>query len=135
VSGVLWLRIAGVVQLGLAAAHLFFPKHLRWNVELPRLGLLNRQIFFVHTAFICLVLTMIGGVSVLAPQALLEPSRLGGLVRGGIAFFWFCRLCAQWLLFDAKLWRGHAVRTAIHLGLTALWLFLTLVYALSPVDL
>ncbi|HTE06519.1 MAG TPA: hypothetical protein VK824_10005 [Planctomycetota bacterium] len=128
-SAELHLRIAGVLQLGLALLHLAFPKRFDWARELPRLSLLNRQMFVVHTAFIAVVVAMFGALSLLAPQALLEESVLSRLVLGGLAAFWTLRLVVQCCVFDSRLWRGHALHTAIHILFTAAWLYLGGVYA------
>lgn len=126
---VLHLRLAGAVQIALAALHLFFPRRFRWREELARLSLLNRQIFIVHTLFICLVLVLVGSLSLLAPHTLLEPSRLSKLVLGGLALFWGFRLAVQWLVYDPRLWRGDRFNTFVHFALTAVWTYLTAVYS------
>ena len=124
----LLVQIAGLLQLGLAAAHLGFPKRFGWREELARLSLLNRQIFLVHTLFICLMLAMMGVLSVFGVEALLTPSTLGRWVLAGFAMFWLARLLAQWLIYDWSLWRGHRVNAIIHAAFTILWIFLASVY-------
>jgi hypothetical protein len=123
------LQVAGGLQIALAALHLLFPKRFAWKEELARLSLLNRQIFLVHTIFVCLVLVLIGSLSLFASAALLEASRLSHLVAGGIAVFWGVRLAVQFFVYDSKLWRGSPFNTAMHLLFTALWMYLTAVYA------
>jgi hypothetical protein len=122
------LRIAGALQILLALLHLAFPKRFHWKEELAGLSLLNRQMFHVHTFFICLVLVLFGALSLLAPESLLEPSRLARLVLGGIATFWGIRLICQWFVYDRALWRGQAFNTVMHGVFTVLWLYLTAVY-------
>ena len=122
------LRLAGALQLALAALHLGFPRRFDWASELPRLSLLNRQIFVVHTLFIALVVLMFGALSCFAAPALLEPTPLSRLVLGGLATFWTARLAVQWLVYDTRLWRGHAANTRMHLALTALYVYLPGVY-------
>jgi hypothetical protein len=122
------LRIAGVLQIVLALLHLAFPRRFNWKEELARLSPLNRQIFLVHTFFICLVLVLIGALSLLAPDALLEPTRLSRLVLGGFATFWGLRLLCQFFVYDAALWRGHAFNSLVHVLFSLLWLYLTAVY-------
>jgi hypothetical protein len=129
VSLELHLRLAGALQIALAALHLAFPSHLRWKEELPRLSLLNRQIFVVHTIFICFVLVLMGALSLLAPDALLEPTRLSRLVLGGFAAFWALRLVFQWCLYDRQLWRGNTKNTVIHFVFTIAWTYFASVYA------
>ena len=91
----LHLRVAGVLQLALAAAHAPFPRWFNWGTELGRLSLLNRQIFIVHGLFIVLVIVMFGLLSVLAAGALVEPGPLAPYICGGLAAFWLARLYAQ----------------------------------------
>lgn len=122
------LRIAGALQILLALAHLAFPHRFRWPEELARLSLLNRQIFVVHTLFVCFVLVLFGALSLLAPDTLLERTRLAHFVNGGIAAFWALRLFCQWFVYDRRLWRGKRFETAVHVVATVLWLYLTLVY-------
>lgn len=127
------LRIAGALQIVLALMHLGFPRRFNWAEELARLSLLNRQMFQVHTLFVCLVLLLIGALSLLAPAALLEPSALSRLVLLGIAIFWAVRLYCQWFVYDPALWRGRTFETTVHAVCTLLWLYLTAVYALARI--
>lgn len=129
------LRIAGALQLALALAHLFFPRRFDWGRELARLSLLNRQMFHVHTLFVCVVLAMFGALSLLAPEALLEPTALSRLVLVGIAAFWALRLYCQWFVYDPVLWRGHRFETIVHIACTLLWLYLTAVYVAARLSL
>lgn len=125
----LHLRIAGAMQITLALLHFDFARRFRWREELARLSLLNRQVFYVHAFFICLVLVLFGSLSLFAPEALLEPSRLARLVLGGIAGFWLLRLFCQWFVYDASLWRGQPARTVMHFVFTLIWIYFVAVYA------
>lgn len=125
----LGLQIAGAIQIVLAITHAFFPKRFQWKEELARLSLLNRQIFMVHTSFICFMLIMMGALSLFASDALLQPTTLSRLVLGGIASFWFLRLIFQWFVYDWRLWWGNGVNTAIHVLFTVMWTYLTSAYA------
>jgi hypothetical protein len=124
----LHFRIVGALQIVIAALHVTFPKRLGWKEELQRLSLLNRQIFVVHAIFVCVVLLLMGGLSLFAPDALLEPTRLGRFVLAGFTAFWALRLAFQWFVYDQRLWRGSAPNTLIHLVATALWVYFTVVY-------
>jgi hypothetical protein len=127
----LLLRFAGALQIALALLHLAFPKRFHWKEELARLSPLNRQIFLVHTFFICLVLMLVGSLSLFAPRSLLEKTALAPLVLGGIAGFWAMRLLFQWFVYDRSLWRGNGFNTAMHWLFSALWAYLAAVYAVS----
>jgi hypothetical protein len=122
------LRFAGALQIALAAIHVTFPKRFRWNEELARLSLLNRQMFLVHTAFVCVVLLLFGTLSLLAPELLLDATPLARFVLGGIAAFWLLRLFVQWFVYDSSLWRGDRFNTLVHVAFTLMWAYLVLVY-------
>ncbi len=124
----LHLRVAGVLQILLALLHLDFPRRFAWRVELGQLSLLNRQMFHVHTLFVCLVLALFGALSLFAPAALLEPTRLARLVLAGIAVFWLVRLYCQWFVYDSQLWRGKPFEMAMHCLFSLLWGYLVAVY-------
>lgn len=126
----LGLQIAGTIQIALAITHAFFPKRFQWKQELARLSLLNRQIFMVHTSFICFILILMGALSLFASEALLRPTPLSKLVLGGIASFWLLRLIFQWFVYDWRLWKGNSVNTAIHVLFTVMWTYLTAAYAI-----
>jgi hypothetical protein len=122
------LRVAGALQIGLAMSHVFFPRRFSWKDELARLSLLNRQIFLVHTSFICLVLLMMGALSLFATRTLLQSTPLSRLVLGGFASFWGLRLLFQWFVYDWRLWRGQPFNTFVQFLLTAMWIYLISVY-------
>lgn len=128
-SAELHVKFAGAVLLLLAAVHLTFPRRFNWREELARLSLLNRQIFQVHTFFICLVLTLMGALSAFGAALLLEPTPLARLVLLGFAIFFGVRLVCQWFVYDSALWRGQRFNTFMHVVFSALWTYLTCVYA------
>jgi hypothetical protein len=125
------VRLAGVLLLALAAVHLAFPRRFQWKEELGRLSLINRQIFVVHVIFICVILVLMGSLSLFAAGPLLEPTPLARLVLAGFAAFWALRLVFQWFVYDRALWRGNALHTGVHLGATALWAYFTGVYGVA----
>ena len=125
------LRVAGALQLALAAANIPLSKWLHWRTELPRLSPVNRQVVIVHSMFIVLTLALFGLLSLLAAPDLLAPTRLAALTCAGLALFWLARLLAQFFVYSPTLWRGHPGRTAIHIALAILWTYLATVYALA----
>jgi len=122
------LRIAGALLLTLAAAHVTFPKRFDWAVELPRLSLLNRQMFLVHVAYIVVVLASMGLLSLVFADALLERTYLARLVTAWLSLFWLSRLIVQWFVYDRQLWRGNRLHTTVHVVFTTLWCYLSFVY-------
>lgn len=125
----LHLRLVGATMLVLAASHRYYRKRFAWAEETARLSLINREIFYVHALFIVLVLVLNGSLCLFAPEALLEPTRLGRLVAGGLTFFWGTRLAVQLFVYDRNLWRGRRFETAVHVLFTVVWTYFTVVFA------
>jgi hypothetical protein len=125
----LHLRVAGVLLLALIPLNLYVPRRFDWRRELASLSLLNRQIFQVHAAFLCIVLAMFAALALFYTRPLLAPTPLARAVLGGMAIFWFLRLLTQWLVYDWSLWRGRRFETLVHLVFTGLWGYLTATFA------
>ena len=70
------LRIVGSSLIALSVAHLYFARHLEWRKDAALLTPVNRQIFYVHAFFICLILAMMGALCLFAPHTLLTPTPL-----------------------------------------------------------
>ncbi|MBX7058935.1 MAG: hypothetical protein K1X75_12785 [Leptospirales bacterium] len=124
---ILALYATGLLQIGLAFLHLYFARRFQWRQEAARLSRLNEQIFHVHTFFVCLTLILFG-IWTLAQAADLAAGKQRWLA-GGISVFWFCRLAAQFFVYDSALWRGKRLETAVHVLFGLLWSYLTAVYA------
>jgi hypothetical protein len=56
----LHLKIIGFILIILAIVHGFFPRHFNWLEELSSLSLANKQMMYVHTFFIALVVFLMG---------------------------------------------------------------------------
>lgn len=125
---VLHLQIAGILQWLLASLHLVFPRRFGWREDLAKLSLLNRQIFIVHCIFICLVLSLFGGLSLFCAPLLLAKHALAAAVLSGLFVFWAVRLFVQWFVYSPELWRGHRFNTIMHWLFTGLWLYYVAVY-------
>ncbi|MBI5774821.1 MAG: hypothetical protein HZA89_13890 [Verrucomicrobia bacterium] len=122
------LQIAGVLQIALSLAHFDFARRFGWHEELQRVSLLTRQIFWVHTGFLMLVLAGFGGVSLLCADDLLMHSPLARAVLGGLSVFWIARWYCQFFVYRPELWRGNSLNTLAHILFAALWTFLAGVY-------
>jgi hypothetical protein len=123
------LRIAGLVILALAAAYPIYPRYFRWREELQAVSLLTRQIFFVHCGFIVMLLILQGILLVAAPDALLDSSAAALALLMGMTTFWVYRLIAQLFIYDRRLWVGHRLNTVVHVVFTAIWCYLSAVFA------
>lgn len=124
----LLLKVAGLLLIGLSLMHAFFGRRFAWAEELPRLSLLNRQIFQVHCFFIALTVGLMGVLALCWSEALVTRSPLGQAITAGLTIFWTCRLVFQWMVYDWALWRGRRFETAVHWLFTGLWSFLTGVF-------
>lgn len=91
-------RIVGALLLALAAIHAFFPRRFHWAEELPRISLLNLQMFAVHCFFLAFAVCLMGVLALFFADALLDRSRLAVHVR-------FTCLCYLVAVFGWALWR------------------------------
>jgi len=125
----LHLRVVGVLLLALVALNLYVPRRFNWRGELATISLLNRQIFQVHAAFICVILVMFAALALLYPRELLEPTPLARAILAGLAAFWLLRLLTQWFVYDPRLWRGRRFETIVHLVFTGVWTYFAATFA------
>ena len=126
----LHLRVVGVLLLLLTAVNVFdVPRRFDWKRELTGLSLINRQIFQVHAAFICVMLVMFAGLVLLLPRELLAPTPLARAILAGLGTFWFIRLLTQWFVYDRSLWRGRRFETGVHILFTCVWTYFAATFA------
>ena len=125
----LHLRIVGVLLLALIVLNLYVPRRFNWRGELASLSLLNRQIFQVHAAFICVILAMFATLALFFTDELLEPTRLARAVLALLAIFWSLRLLTQWFVYDRRLWRGKTFETIVHFIFTGVWTYFAATFA------
>ncbi len=130
-TALLWsLRLGGALLIALAFAHLPISRRFLWREESLRLSPFNRQVLLVHAFFIALAVGMMGVWMLFWPSALATPNPLGVPVTAGLAIFWTIRLYVQWFVYDHALWRGKRFETAVHIGFTAFWTYLAVVFTL-----
>lgn len=126
-----WLiQYAGVLQILLAGLHIPIAIRLNWKQDLQSTSALTRQIFWVHTYFIVLVLLLIGVPSALRPDMLFNRSPLGLTVALGLTTFWGMRLLCQFLVYSPSHYRGKPLETTVHWVFSAMWVYLTGTYGL-----
>lgn len=123
--------LAGVGQVVLALASLAIPRVLRFREETAKLRPLLREMFWTYAGYILCTNLSFGLLSALAPEWLLDGSRLAAAVTGYITVYWAARLVIQFVYFDrSDAPPGAHVRLA-EAGLVALFVYLTVVYALA----
>ena len=127
----LQLRLVGALLLGVAALGVAVHRHFRWGDEIQRLTLLTRQVFLVHSAFVIVVLAMLGAMLLTVAPALLAPGPLPRAVLIGLIVMWTARLLAQWFFYDPSLWRGDRFRTFMHVLFSVLYAYFVATFALA----
>ena len=117
-------------MLSLSLLHLVFPGRFQWKSDLAKLQDINRQIFWVHCFFICVILCLMGSLCFVWPETLLAGGDLASLVAAGMSLFWFLRLMAQLFVYERDLWRGKALETFVHVVFTLLWTYYSVLFFL-----
>ncbi|MEO6135515.1 MAG: hypothetical protein ABIP35_10205 [Ginsengibacter sp.] len=125
----LHLKIIGVLLMALALVHAIFPKYFNWKTELIPLSIINRQLVYVHSFFIALIVLLMGLLCLTSSYDLVH-TLLGKQVSLGIGIFWMARLFIQLFGYSSKLWRGKRFETSIHIVFTIFWTYLTVVFML-----
>lgn len=114
-------------MVALAFLHLLFPQRFRWKDELGTLSLINRQLMYVHTFFIALMVLLMGTLCLLSGEALLTTT-LGRQLSFGLFLFWFLRLLFQFFVYSPSLWRGKRFETTVHILFALLWTYFSAVF-------
>ena len=98
-----FIQLAGICQLGVAAANFFVPAKLHYRENLVRLSPIVRQVFIVHSVYIVLVLIGFGAICLLFPSDLCGASSLGRFLCGFLAVFWGLRIVLQVVYYDGAI--------------------------------
>jgi L-asparagine transporter-like permease len=121
------LRVIGALLVPLALLHAGFPRYFNWATEFEPLSLINRQMMYVHTLFIAL-LVLLTGLLCLSCAPELVHTHLGRVVCLGIGVFWLMRLLVQFVGYSSELWRGKRFETTVHVLFSVFWTYLTVVF-------
>jgi hypothetical protein len=123
----LQVKVIGILLIILALVHASFPKQFNWKQELSPLTIINRQLMYVHTFFIALVLFLIGLLCLIDANELIHTS-FGKRICLGLAVFWAARLYAQFFGYSSKIWKGKLFETIVHILFSIFWTYLTVVF-------
>lgn len=126
----LHLQIIGIFLILLALLHLFFPKYFNWKQELSSLSIINRQMFYVHSFFIALVVFLMGLLCLTSTEELLSTA-LGKRLSLGIGIFWLIRLYIQFFGYSPKNWKGKTFETIVHILFSIFWIYVSTVFILT----
>ena len=121
----LFLWLAGFVQIAIASANLFIPRKLNYRENLTRVAPIIRQIFVVHSVYIVGVVLLFAAVTFGFATELASGRGLGRFLASAMALFWLCRTPVQLLYYDASLRRSNR---AGDVAFTLAALFLAMTY-------
>lgn len=130
----LHLKIAGYILVLLSLVHVFFPRYFNWKKEFAAISLLSRQIMYVHTFFIGLMVLLMGMACVYAAEDIVH-TRLGHLLALGFFIFWLCRLVFQFFVYSPVLWKGKRFETIVHIVFCFLWGYFSVVFLLVSIGI
>ena len=91
------------------------------------MSLINRQMMYVHTFFVALVVFLMG-VLCATSAGLLISSELGYRISLGLGVFWGLRLFFQFFVYSKELWKGKRFESVVHILFSLLWLYFTVVF-------
>ena len=121
----------GVLHFGILIASAMVPEVLDWKGSLAKLDGLFRQLVWVHGAFIVLVIIGFGLLSVALADDLASGTPLARGMCLFIALFWAARLVVQFFVFDAKPYLKTTLLKAGYHGLTVVFIYISVIYALA----
>lgn len=125
----LQLRIIGFALVVLALLHAAFARYFNWRTEFAPVSLINRQMMYVHTFFVALMVLLMGVLCLTSAPALLG-TPLGRRVALGCGVFWLARLLIQFFGYSSELWRGKRFETIVHIAFIGFWSYLSAVFLL-----
>lgn len=124
------LKIIGFILIPLSIVHVIFPKYFNWDKELKPLSLINRQMIYVHTFFIALIILLMGVLCLTSADELIK-TNLGKKISLGLGMFWVLRLFIQFFGYSSVLWKGKTFETAVHIFFTLLWTYISTTFILA----
>jgi hypothetical protein len=125
----LHLKIIGWTLTILALVHAIFPRYFNWKNEFKNVSLINREMMYVHTFFIALMVLLMGILCITSATDIVG-TKLGKTVSLGLSIFWTTRLIIQFFGYSSALWKGKLFETVIHVSFTFFWAYLSIVFFL-----
>jgi hypothetical protein len=125
---VVWIQIAGLVQLVIAAANFVIPRILEYRENIGRMTLMVRQVFLVHAGYIVAAVAFQGVLCLLFAGDLASGAGMGQFVSGYLALFWMARVGIQLLYYDPSVRKRYRWGDILFLGM---FLFLGVVFSVA----
>ncbi len=121
------LKIIGLLLIFLAIIHVIFPKYFDWKKELQALSLINREIMYIHTLFIGIVVFLMGILCISSSEEIVT-TMLGKRIALGFGIFWSIRLGIQFWGYSSELWKGKTFETIVHIIFSILWTYFSFIF-------
>ena len=123
-----WIQIAGAVQLAIGLANLPLASRLQYRKNLAGASEIVRQIFYVHAAYIVLVVLGFAALSLLFPEELVSGRPLGRFLSTFLAIFWLLRVPIQLFYYPVEIRRQNRLADVVFIVAFA---FLAIVFGLA----
>lgn len=123
----LHLKITGWLLIILSLIHIIFPKKFEWKKECGSLSLINKQIMYVHTFFIALVVLLMGVLCISSYSEIIGTA-LGHKLALGLFIFWVIRFLIQFFGYSTELWKGKTFETIVHIVFSVFWAYVSAVF-------
>lgn len=125
-----WVQIAGAVQLAIGLANLPLARRLEYGKNLAGASAIVRQIFYVHAAYIVLIVFGFAALSLLFAAELTSGRPLGRFLSVFLAIFWLLRVPIQLLYYPDEIRRQNRLADVIFVVAFA---FLAIVFGLAAI--
>jgi hypothetical protein len=125
-----WIQIAGAVQLAIGLANLPLVSRLQYRKNLAGASAIVREVFYVHAAYIVLVVVGFAALSLLFPTELAGGQPIGRFLSAFLAIFWVLRVPIQLFYYPAEIRRQNRLADVIF---TVAFAFLAIVFGLAAI--
>ena len=123
----IWL--AGLAQIMLAVGSLAIPRILNWRLELAKVRMTIKQMFWTYAAYIFAINLSFGLLSLTAYRELTDVTKLAMVITGFIAVYWISRIAVQFLYFDRSDFPTGKWHKTGEIVLVGVFIFLSIVYS------
>jgi len=123
-----WIQIAGAVQLAIGLANLPLATRLQYRKNLAGASEIVRQVFYVHAAYIVLVVLGFAALALLFPAELSSGRPIGRFLSAFLALFWLLRVPIQLFYYPVEIRRQNRLADVIF---TVAFAFLAVVFGLA----
>jgi len=123
-----WIQIAGAVQLAIGLANLPLATRLQYRKNLAGASEIVRQVFYVHAAYIVLVVLGFAALALLFPAELSSGRPIGRFLSAFLAIFWLLRVPIQLFYYPVEIRRQNRLADV---SFTVAFAFLAVVFGLA----